>query len=281
MEMTISKTDFEKSLPVGASAHDEVYESVKPAIDGQLRFARTALLGTEGEAYLETLGEDSVLMEYVKRLICVSAFLSVMRQLDLVLTPTGFGIVSNQNVSPASKQRVDALEADLKTLYHKTLAVVLFFLRGADWGGTAQAKHFIAHLYDEYAFFYFLGSDRQKTAQEWKDFQSSIEGADELLREKMSDAQMDDMLDAYRKNDQARLDKYGDMINHVVNFTNIYAALGYGVLKEPVFRRIMRTIDSEDNAETFALYRASSNYKANHHDVYQNSKDSSGYVFNG
>ena len=31
MEITITKSDFEQALPVGAAANDSVYESVKPA----------------------------------------------------------------------------------------------------------------------------------------------------------------------------------------------------------------------------------------------------------
>ena len=56
---------------------------------------------------------------------------------------------------------------------------------------------------------------------------------------------------------------------------------GVATLKQPVYRRMMRIIDSEDNQEYFKLYRESIAYKANHYEPYQNSKDSAGYVFNG
>ena len=56
---------------------------------------------------------------------------------------------------------------------------------------------------------------------------------------------------------------------------------GAATLKQPVYRRMMRILDSEDNKETFKLYRESIAYKANHYEPYQNSKDSAGYVFNG
>ena len=110
MEITITKSDFEQALPVGAAANDSVYESVKPVLGRQLAFSNAVLLGVAGMAYLEEKGEDSPLLRWYKQLVCLSAFLSVLRQLDLVLTPTGFGVVSNDNLAPASKQRVDALE---------------------------------------------------------------------------------------------------------------------------------------------------------------------------
>ena len=43
----------------------------------------------------------------VSRLVVNQAFLAAVPSLDLVLTPNGFGIVSNQNIAPASKERID------------------------------------------------------------------------------------------------------------------------------------------------------------------------------
>ena len=64
MEITITKSDFEQALPVGAAANDSVYESVKPAIGRQLAFSNDALLGVAGMTYIEERGEDSTLMKW-------------------------------------------------------------------------------------------------------------------------------------------------------------------------------------------------------------------------
>lgn len=186
MEITITKDDFEKALPVGTSAHEEVYESVRPAIDDALRFSDIALLGDAGMEVMESKGGDTLLQDMYKQTVCLSAFLGVLRQLDLVLTPTGFGVVSNDNLTPASKMRVDALEAQLRTRYDKALALTLHLLRS-----------------------------------------------------------------------------------------------GREALRQPAFRRLMRALDSDDNAALFQPYRQSAAYKANHHEPYRNTKDSAGYVFNG
>ena len=45
------------------------------------------------------------------KLIASEALRRAIPSLDLVLTPNGFGVVSNQNVAPASKERVDRLIA--------------------------------------------------------------------------------------------------------------------------------------------------------------------------
>ena len=279
MEITITKSDFEQALPVGAAANDSVYESVKPAIGRQLAFSNDALLGVAGMTYIEERGEDSTLMKWYKQLVCLSAFLNVLRQLDLVLTPTGFGVVSNDNLAPASKQRVDALEGQLRTQYWKTLAMTLNGLRSENWGATEQARHFIDHIYDEYTFFF--ETHRNATYTDWNNYKTTIEEAEEMLRTKMGDRQMDDIIDAFRRADSNRLEPYREVISCIIRFTDMWAVKGAATLKQPVYRRLMRILDSEDNQEYFKLYRESASYKANHHDTFKNTKDSAGYVFNG
>lgn len=279
MEITITKSDFEQALPVGAAANDSVYESIRPAVTRQLSFSNNVLLGVAGMKRMEELGEDSSLVNWYKQLVCLSAFLSVLRQLDLVLTPTGFGVVSNDNLAPASKQRVDALEGELRTQYHKTLAMTLNLLRSENWGATEQARHFIGHLYDEYTFFF--ETHQNASATDWDGYQQTIEEAEEMLRTKMGDRQMDDILDAFRRGDPNRLEPYRELIACIIRFTDTWAAKGLATLKQPVYRRLMRIIDSEDNKAYFKLYRESASYQANHHEAFKNTKDSAGYVFNG
>ena len=127
--IAIEKQDFEWSLPVGMSAHDEVYDSVKPAIDTALDNYCITLLGDVGIQQVMAAEEGTALKRYFKMMVCIDGFLSVLRQLDLVLTPTGFGIVSNDTVSPASKQRVDALEAQLRTALCRARAMTVHLLR--------------------------------------------------------------------------------------------------------------------------------------------------------
>ena len=279
MEITITKTDFERALPVGTSAHDEVYDSIAPAIDEKLDFMRTVLLGYAGEKRLEELGDDSSLMTQLKKLVSLSAFLSVFRQLDLVLTSTGFGIVSNQNLSPASQMRVDALEEQLKTEYDKTLGRVLDGLRSENWGATEQARYFIRHLYGEYAFFF--GQRRGESDKEWKGYQATVEAVDDMVRAAISDAQMNDILDAYRRADSNRLAPYEGVIAQVIRITDIFSSRGYEDRKTPAWHRLMQTVDAEENATAFRLYRESSNYKANHHEKFRNTKQSAGFFFGG
>lgn len=48
------------------------------------------------------------------RIVVCHALIHAIPSLDLVLTPNGFGIVSNQNIAPASRDRVDRLIASIE-----------------------------------------------------------------------------------------------------------------------------------------------------------------------
>ena len=60
---------------------------------------------------------DIILDDHAKRaactLIAATAFYHAAPSLDIVVTPNGFGVVSTNNVAPASKERVERLRASL------------------------------------------------------------------------------------------------------------------------------------------------------------------------
>lgn len=66
-----------------------------------LRWLQTSLLGT-----LELSEEHR---EIATRAAVIRALVTAIPALDLVATPTGFGVVSTTNMSPASKERVERL----------------------------------------------------------------------------------------------------------------------------------------------------------------------------
>ena len=79
MDIVIDKQDFEWSLPVGMSAHDEVYESVKPAIDTALDNYCITLLGDVGIQQVMSAELSTALYRYFMMLVCIDGFLSVLR----------------------------------------------------------------------------------------------------------------------------------------------------------------------------------------------------------
>lgn len=277
--LTISRQDFEQSLPVGISAHDEVYESVAPAISTALNNYYTMLLGDSGAQLVESPDESTPLKQYFRQLVCIDAFLSVFRQLDLVLTPTGFGIVSNDTVSPASKQRVDALEGQLRTALCRARAMTVDILRSPEWGSGTEAANFIRFIYTEHYYFFSPANTGSRSYLDWQAIQTAIADTDEQLRLRFSDEQLDDILDAYRCADRNRLKAYAAFMQLSCDLTDLWATRAKAALQSPTYRRLQREV--EQSPDIFALYAASDAYKAAHQEPFHNTKESSAFIFNG
>lgn len=106
MEIIIKREDFERAVPAFRSPTPEVWNKVQRYVEGctanwQAIITTDATLPDHMAATLATA-------------ICLRAAYDAVPQMDLVLTPTGFGIVSNQNTAPASRERVDALRLQLR-----------------------------------------------------------------------------------------------------------------------------------------------------------------------
>ena len=63
---------------------------------------------------IRTYSDNTPLLHYCRIITAAEAMRHAVPQLDLILTPNGFGIVSNQNVIPASKERIERLLLSLK-----------------------------------------------------------------------------------------------------------------------------------------------------------------------
>ncbi|MCD8295983.1 MAG: hypothetical protein LUC88_00255 [Prevotella sp.] len=275
----ITKDIFEKVLPVGMSSHEELFDSLSEEIKSTVSILYEKMLGDEGAALVES--DTNSLLWHFEQYSVISAFLKLFRQLDLVLTPSGFGIVSNTNVSPASKQRVDALEGQLRTRQLYSRAMILDRLRSESWGTTHQAITNIPRLCCEYWFFYVMNFNTEATYQDWNTALADIKNADEALRKRISDEMMDEMLEVYRTGNREVDKKIYLAINEIWDFTQLWLGAGNKAAFGIPYRKLMRILDNEDNAETFATYLNSDAYKANHVEIFQNTKDSTGYLFNG
>lgn len=84
------------------------------------------------------------------RLVVADALRRAIPSLDIVLTPNGFGVVSTQNLAPASKPRVDRLVGSMLTHRDDCIAALLPELVGASkWLTSSQASFFGATLFPD------------------------------------------------------------------------------------------------------------------------------------
>ena len=122
---------------------------------------------------LETLTASSddatnKLLHHARIAEVAEAMLHAIPQLDLVLTPNGFGIVSNSNLAPASKERVERLLSSLEKMRDDTLQVLLPMLTAeAAWADTSPCLYFQSVLYPWLDLPRQLGS----TDHAWQRFQ--------------------------------------------------------------------------------------------------------------
>ena len=84
------------------------------------------------------------------RLVVADALRRAIPSLDIVLTPNGFGVVSTQNLAPASKPRVDRLVGSMLAHRDDCIAALLPELVGASkWLSSPQADFFGSTLFPD------------------------------------------------------------------------------------------------------------------------------------
>lgn len=89
-----------------------------------------------GVTPLQTISDNSedAARSLLCRIIVAHALIHAIPSLDLVLTPNGFGIVSNQNIAPASRERIERLMASIEQ--QRDDAIILLqkqLFRRTDW----------------------------------------------------------------------------------------------------------------------------------------------------
>lgn len=90
--------------------------------------------------------ETNEIRQCVQKIVVYDAIAHAIPHLDLILTPNRFGIVSNNNVSPASKERVDRLISRQIDSRDELLMQFQKSLLSLQWYGTEQCMFFKATM---------------------------------------------------------------------------------------------------------------------------------------
>ena len=275
MKIQISKDDFEQSILAATSSHSEVFESVEKHFkESYLRLSQQ-ILGEVGEAALET---SDGLREAVIKAVCLDAFLSVVRHLDLVLTPTGFGVVANNEVTPASAARVEALIEQCRVaLISSQQTVMVHLCNVPGWGSTLQAKQGIQTIvWNMDAYRFLTGGSSIMTSKDWTSKLAAMQEADATLRKLVSDEQMDDIMS------QVRCERKSNWEENEVRLmlSRCMIMLANDMLSAYSNERARLLSYLDRNLDKFPLYADSSAYKANHFKEFNNEKSKPAFVFN-
>lgn len=100
-----SQKEFEKFVPSLRDGGEEIYKGIEP-------YLQPAYWRLKNELKVELMNNKCA--PYFRRAVYATAAYNALPTLDLVATPNGFGVVSNKNIAPASKERVAAFRESLR-----------------------------------------------------------------------------------------------------------------------------------------------------------------------
>ena len=126
-----------------------LYEKIAPHLEVAEQWLTATFLSERVLTVITSGADDSYrLLHYARMVVTAEAMLHAVPQLDLVLTPNGFGIVNNANVVPASKERLQRLLATLEKIRDDALQVLLPLLAAqGDWRESKPCLFFEQTLY--------------------------------------------------------------------------------------------------------------------------------------
>lgn len=111
-----------------------------PWISEALQFAVDNITGTED---VSELTDDPDAVKHLREFVAFFAWAKALPMLDLVATPNGFGIVSTQNVAPASKERVAAAQSSAySSATHAAYRLINVIRKSEIWNESPVAENF-------------------------------------------------------------------------------------------------------------------------------------------
>ena len=209
------------------------------------------------------------------RLVVADALRRAIPSLDIVLTPNGFGVVSTQNLAPASKPRVDRLVGSMLAHRDDCIAALLPELVGASkWLTSPQADFFGSTLFPDLGICDAVGG---ATGSRWEknlELRSQVIDLEASLAEEWFSPEL---MSALRSENLRRdlTEKRSEIVRQV-------QARVVGYLRSGSFnsRRLADIVNYiRLNPEFFSEWHQSETAKLFAPPVFRNEKKASGYFF--
>ena len=146
-----SDEQLRKYLPNAfATAQGELpfFDKVLPWLEAAERWLFEQFIGDEFADALIAMDANEPVRLTACSVVAHEAMMRAVPSLDLVLTPNGFGIVSNSNVAPASRDRVVRLVNSLEASRDIAIEQMLQYLfQNERWFATSKRRWFTATLF--------------------------------------------------------------------------------------------------------------------------------------
>lgn len=112
-------TSIETFLLSVPTASGSEFAAIKPFVDSADSEIQTMLTGTALYDYIAA-HNTSALYDALRNLIAFTAYKNAIPFVDLIQTANGFAVVSNNNLAPASKERVERLIVNCNEIVDRT-----------------------------------------------------------------------------------------------------------------------------------------------------------------
>lgn len=277
----ITIEQFEQLLPFVEAASEDVFTKMQPSFEVAYNELVEQVVGMEFAD--KATQPESELLAPIRCHVIRSTFLDRMHSQDIIMTDNGFGVVSNDNIAPASQARVDALESELTYQRDYNKHQVIYLLRKVDgWSESDQAQATIRSLvWSPVILSSWCGVGGRLTFDDLSKHRKDITASEAFLRQQFSDALMDELIGEERKNKfapshQAAKLKMLDFIGANIDSNRQESSFPNA---SAVFENLHRFI--EENIADFPKYMNSSAYRANHMQAYENKSDDTTFFFAG
>lgn len=274
--ITLSQEAFERYVPSFRDSENRTYDALYPYIYNVCERTTEALHLTD-----ELLAEHSGLTARLESFVYRRAAHDAMPHFDLLLTENGFGVVSNTNLAPASKERVAALRERLREEKSDARDALLLALCDVDDWRTSNA----APLRDTLLWCPRLARRYGITAEggariyerEYEALRPALRHAHEAAAQIVSHEQMRWLV--AHQDEADRLFPYD--ARNVLRERVRTLMSAFVADHKPAVQRAIDSVQSWLNihADELPEYRASSKYEADRFKPYENAKEDPCFFF--
>ena len=266
--MKIDKKIFESVALSATSSTAHVFDMLQPHLEVTEQNLKSELFGTFDYASVEGLEAIAI------RLVCLRTYYEQIPHLDLVLTPTGFGVVSNENMVPASADRVKELRNQVKAAYDDAYDDAILAMLGTDWVKSMSGRVHTNSLYNTAHDLRSYACCPYAHRSDLLERLVQIAEAEEYIRRTISSEFFEALLEGVRSK---KLSITYSMLVHELKL----AVAGWLHGNTNVLRMKLANIvnQMEKHIDDYPEYKNSEAYKVKHFERYQNGKDDTTYFF--
>lgn len=258
MNLDYTLEDFSSLNGVNITEVEDIFDNVHIHVEE----AKTAMQLAVGMVADIDVDEDT--QSIATRYLVFKSFLIAMPSLDLILTNTGFGIVSNNTLAPASHERVEALRQQLTENSERSLSALRDALhRNETWITIFGGRHAIAMTFDLCR--YVKDGSAETFLDRYQQFIQARRAIDTVIgvHQRMS---------FFSKSARSLLSTVDEVDQWLIScLQDVEGA--YLTESDPSesLKELNRLIEA--NAERYPLYLESAEYQAKHMEQFENKKE--------